>query len=63
MSYLKEELHQSLRATRQGILSRLEGLDVYDLRRPMTPTGTNLLGPVKHLAGLEYVYLGDSFSS
>ncbi len=59
MSYLKEELHQSLRATRQGILSRLEGLDEYNLRRPMTSTGTNLLGLVKHLAGLEYVYLGD----
>ena len=26
----------------------------------MTPTGTNLLGLVKHLAGVEYVYLGDS---
>jgi hypothetical protein len=27
----------------------------------MTPTGTNLLGLVKHLAGLEYGYLGESF--
>jgi hypothetical protein len=27
----------------------------------MTPTGTNLLGLVKHLAGLEYLYLGESF--
>lgn len=26
----------------------------------MTPSGTNLLGLVKHLAGLEYLYLGDS---
>jgi hypothetical protein len=27
----------------------------------MTPTGTNLLGLVKHLAGVEFVYFGDSF--
>lgn len=37
----------------------MEGLGDYDLRRPLTPTGTNLLGLVKHLAGLEYGYLGD----
>ena len=61
MSGLKAELHSSLQATRQALLSRLEGLGEYDLRRPMTPTGTNLLGLVKHLADLEYVYLGASF--
>ncbi|MER5789211.1 DUF664 domain-containing protein, partial [Streptomyces sp. NPDC001980] len=27
-----------------------EGLSEYDIRRPLTPTGTNLLGLVKHLA-------------
>ena len=27
----------------------------------MTPTGTNLLGLVKHLAGLEYGYRGEPF--
>jgi hypothetical protein len=57
---LKEELHRKLRAGRAALLSRLEGLSEYDLRRPMTPTGTNLLGLVKHLAGLEYGYLGAS---
>jgi hypothetical protein len=36
-------------------------LSEYDRRRPATPTGTNLLGLVKHLAGLEYGYLGASF--
>jgi hypothetical protein len=61
VSGLRGELHHSLQATRQGLLSRLEGLREYDLRRPMTPSGTNLLGLVKHLAGLEYVYLGASF--
>ena len=27
---------------------KLDGLSEYDIRRPMTPTGTNLLGLVKH---------------
>ncbi len=36
-------------------------MNEYDLRRPVTPSGTNLLGLVKHLAGLEYGYLGGSF--
>jgi uncharacterized damage-inducible protein DinB len=58
---LRAELHRSLQATRQALVSRLEGLGEYDLRRPMTPTGTNLLGLVKHLADLEYIYLGASF--
>ena len=37
----------------------LAGLSEYDVRRPMTPTATNLLGLVKHLAGIEFGYLGD----
>ena len=61
MSDLKEELHGNLRAGRAVMLSKLENLSEYDRRRPMTPTGTNLLGLVKHLAGLEYGYLGESF--
>ena len=60
MSDLKEELHRKLQASRAVLLSKLEGLSEYDRRRPMTPTGTNLLGLVKHLAGLEYGYLGES---
>jgi hypothetical protein len=61
VSDLKEELHRKLQDSRAGLLSRLDGLSEYDRRRPMTPTGTNLLGLVKHLAGLEYGYLGESF--
>lgn len=61
MPDLKEELHRKLRASRVALLSKLEDLTEYDRRRPMTPTGTNLLGLVKHLAGLEYGYLGESF--
>ena len=61
MSDLKEELHSKLQASRAVLLAKLQGLSEYDRRRPMTPTGTNLLGFVKHLAGLEYGYLGESF--
>jgi hypothetical protein len=58
---LKAELHGKLQASRATLLSKLDNLSEYDRRRPMTPTGTNLLGLVKHLAGLEYFYLGESF--
>ncbi len=61
MSALKEELHRKLQASRAVLLSKLDNLGEYDRRRPMTPTGTNLLGLVKHMAGLEYGYLGESF--
>ena len=57
---MKEILHDKLREGRAALLSTLDGLGDYDLRRPLTPTGTNLLGLVKHLAGLEYLYLGES---
>ena len=53
MSDLKEELHGKLRAGRAVLLSKLENLSEHHRRRPMTPTGTNLLGLVKHLAGLD----------
>lgn len=58
---LKEELHRKLRAARAALLAKLDGLGEYDLRRPMTPTGTNLLGLVKHLAGVEYMNFGEAF--
>ncbi len=38
----------------------MDGLSEYDVRRPLTPNGTNLLGLVKHVAGVELSYLGDS---
>ncbi|RRO15505.1 DinB family protein [Saccharopolyspora rhizosphaerae] len=46
---------------RDAVLWKVEGLSEYDLRRPMTPTGTNLLGLVKHLATVELGYFGDVF--
>ena len=55
---LKADLHRYLRAAREAVLWKLDGLSEYDVRRPLTPTGTNLLGLVKHLAGVELLYFG-----
>ena len=57
---MKAELQRYLQATRALMLAKLDGLSEYDKRRPLVPSGTNLLGLVKHLVGLEYVYLGTS---
>ena len=57
----KTELLRVLQAGRAVMLAKVDGLGEYDVRRPLTPTGTNLLGLVKHLAGLEYGYLGEAF--
>jgi hypothetical protein len=61
MDHLKATLHDKLAEARAAVLRSLDGLGEYDVRRPMTPSGTNLLGLVKHLAGNEHVYLGESF--
>ncbi|WP_328498552.1 DinB family protein [Streptomyces sp. NBC_00414] len=57
----KADLHFYLQNARDALLWKLEGLSEYDIRRPRTPTGTNLLGLVKHTAGVELGYLGDTF--
>ncbi|MFI2777835.1 DinB family protein [Streptomyces sp. ALB3] len=57
----KADLHHYLQSAREALLWKLEGLSEYDVRRPLTPTGTNLLGLVKHAAGVELGYLGDTF--
>ncbi|MFJ6676518.1 DinB family protein [Actinosynnema sp. NPDC091369] len=58
---MKSHLHRYLRTAREALLWKLEGLGEYDVRRPLTPTGTNLLGLVKHLAGVEAGYFGHTF--
>lgn len=58
---LKNVLHRYLVAGREALLWKLEGLSERDLRRPATPTGTNLLGLVKHSSFTELGYLGDCF--
>jgi uncharacterized damage-inducible protein DinB len=55
----KQTLHRSLQNARGVLLWKLEGLSDYDVRRPVTPTGTNLLGLVKHCAGVECGYFGE----
>jgi uncharacterized damage-inducible protein DinB len=57
----KEDLHSYLQEARDVMLWKLDGLSEYDVRRPMTPTGTNLLGMVKHLASVELGYFGATF--
>jgi hypothetical protein len=57
----KAHLHRYLQIARDALLWKLDGLGEYDVRRPMTPTGTNLLGLVKHLAYVEMGYFGPTF--
>ncbi|MFJ4473071.1 DinB family protein [Streptomyces sp. NPDC089424] len=58
---VKADLHFYLQSARDALLWKLEGLSEYDIRRPLTPTGTNLLGLVKHVASMELGYLGETF--
>lgn len=57
----KETLHRYLRRERESLLAKLDGLSERDVRWPMTPTGTNLLGLVKHTASVEVGYFGEVF--
>ena len=57
----KAVLLRYLRASREALLWKLDGLGERDLRLPRTPTGTNLLGIVKHMANVEVGYFGDTF--
>jgi uncharacterized damage-inducible protein DinB len=50
----KQSLYVSLDRHRDVVVWKLAGLDDDQLRRPMTASGTNLLGLVKHLATVEY---------
>jgi hypothetical protein len=57
----KGDLHDYLQGARETLVWKLDGLGEYDVRRPLTPTGTNLLGLVKHNAGMEVMYFGEVF--
>lgn len=57
----KTYLHDDLRRVRESLLSKLDGVPEYDVRRPLTTTGTNLLGLVKHLTLSEARYFGEVF--
>ncbi|MFE4173854.1 DinB family protein [Streptomyces sp. NPDC056909] len=59
--FAKDNLHGRLRRDRKALLWKLDGLSEYDARRPLTATGTNLLGLVKHVATVEARYFGEVF--
>ncbi|MFG3164881.1 DinB family protein [Streptomyces sp. NPDC048232] len=59
--FAKHSLHGRLRRDREALLWKLDGLSEYDTRRPLTVTGTNLLGLVKHVANVEARYFGEVF--
>jgi uncharacterized damage-inducible protein DinB len=57
----KESLRVALDRHREAVLWKVEGLSDADLRRVMTPSGTNLLGMVKHLGAVEYGWFCETF--
>lgn len=57
----KAMLHQYLRENRDSLLAKLDGLSEYDARRPLTATGTNVAGLVKHVASVQLDYFGEVF--
>ena len=58
---IKGDLKRYLQDARDSLLWKLEGASEYDVRRPLVRTGSNLLGIVKHVAGVEIGYFGDTF--
>ena len=58
---VKADLRTYLQEGRDVLVFKLDGLSEYDLRRPLTPTGTNLLGLAEHLAYVEMGYFGPVF--
>ena len=40
----KSDLRRYLQRGREALVWKLDGLSEYDIRRPLVPTGTNLLG-------------------
>lgn len=61
LSEPKAALRHYLQQNRDALLWKMEGLSQRELRMPRTPTGTNLIGIVKHMANVEIGYFGDTF--
>ena len=57
----KTALQEYLQEARDALLWKLDGVGERDLRLPRTPTGTNLLGIVRHVANVEIGYFGPTF--
>jgi len=57
----KSVLKRYYRRSRESFQWKLDGLSERQLRMPLTPTGTNLLGLFKHVAWVDVGYLGEVF--
>lgn len=57
----KRSIHRYLDKQRAALLAKLDGVGERDVRWPITQTGTNLLGLVKHVASIELGYFGEVF--
>ena len=57
----KDVLVRYLKQIREAMVWKLDGLSEYDARRPLTLSGTNMLGIVKHVALVQIGYLGNVF--
>jgi uncharacterized damage-inducible protein DinB len=57
----KDIIHRYLKTQRDALLAKLDGVSERDARWPMTGTGTNLLGLVKHVASVELGYFSEVF--
>ncbi|MBM2616110.1 DinB family protein [Actinoplanes sp. LDG1-06] len=57
----KDVLKTYLQGARDVLLWKLDGLSEREQRLPLTPTGTNLLGLVKHALNTEVIYFGPTF--
>jgi hypothetical protein len=55
------DFHRYLQDAREALVWKLNGLSEYDIRRPLVPTGTNLLGLIKHVTLVEFGYFCDTF--
>jgi uncharacterized damage-inducible protein DinB len=58
---LKATLRRYLRKESDALLASLDGLDERQVRWPLTQSGTNLLGIVKHTASVSLGYFGETF--
>ena len=54
----KAILREYLQAQRQVLLDKLDGLSEQQARTPVTGTGTNVAGVIKHAVSVESAYLG-----
>jgi len=61
MTAPKQTLLRYLGKERAALLATLDGLDDRQVRWPLTPSGTNLLGIVKHTASVSLGYFGETF--